>query len=388
MKPFRAGGVPGGMRTGAVVLLGTSHRTRGGIGTVIDTYRACGLFERWDVVHVVTHEDGSALHKLAVALRAFGLFSAMLVGGRVGIVHVHSASNASFWRKSVFIGLARLAGKPVIFHLHGGGFPAFYRRAGPLRFLIEFILNQCAEVVVLTDEWKAMIQQIARNGRISVIVNPAPLACLRIASDRRTERETVLFVGRLEPAKGVADLLAAVRRIEHRFPRLTLQLAGDGDREWVAREARDLDLRSRVDYLGWISGESKHRAFACATVFVLPSYVEGLPVALVEAMAAGLPVVATRVGGIPSVVKSGENGFIVEPGDIDALATALARILEDPRLQQRMGARSRAIIESDFRPERVIARIEAIYRRHGMESRIVDKASPNPEKGWAKPRDH
>ncbi|HEX7044861.1 MAG TPA: glycosyltransferase family 4 protein [Burkholderiales bacterium] len=333
-------------------------------------------------MHIVTHEDGSLAHKLAIALRGFALFSAMLVSGRIGLVHVHSASNASFWRKSVFIGLARLAGKPVIFHLHGGGFIGFYRSAGPLRPLIDRVLNQCAEIVVLTAEWKAKIQEIARNSRISVVVNPVPPACLRIVPDRKPDCEVVLFVGRLEPAKGVLDLLAAVRRIEHRFPRLTLRLAGDGDREWVAREARNLELRSRVECLGWISGERKHRALAGATVFVLPSYVEGLPVALVEAMAAGLPVVATRVGGIPSVVKTEENGFVVEPGDIDALATALARVLRDAPLQRRMGARSRITIERDFCPEKVIAQIEALYRRYGMESRITEKdVSPNPERG-------
>ncbi len=362
-------------------MLSTSTNTRGGISAVINTYFASGLFERWPIRHIATHEDGGTTHKLKVALHGFMKFFMLLVSGRVSLVHVHAASNASFWRKTAFILLAKLAGKPVIFHLHGGGFTSFYARQNVpgARRLLRWVLDHAAEIVVLSEEWKQKIADITGNLNIIVMHNPVSHDLLPPVDRTERQQAVVLFVGRLERDKGVFDLLAAIARLRSRFPAVRLWLAGAGDVEAVNRCARELGVAHAMELLGWITGPQKRRAFAAASVFALPSYTEGLPVALLEAMGARLPVVATDVGGIPSVVTQHANGLLVKPGDIGALADALATVLGDPLLRERMGRQSRERIVRDFSAHKVVGQLEALYRRHGICPRNMPaEGSANP----------
>lgn len=351
-----------------VVMLSTALSTRGGVSSVVDSYRRLGLFDRWCVTHIATHEDGGAARKLRAAARAFARFVFLLARGKVSLVHVHSASNASFWRKTVFILAARAAGKPVIFHLHGGGFVDFYARPrGALRRpLIRGVLACAAEIVVLSDEWRRRVAALGVNPNITVIPNPVAVDA-GPWDESRYCGGTILFVGRVTRDKGVFELVRAVARVARRFPRVRLELAGDGDLARIERLAREAGVADRVAFLGWIEGDAKRRAFARAAVFALPSYVEGLPMALLEAMAAGLPVVATRVGGVPGVVQHGQNGVLVEPRNADQLARALAHLLEDPARCRTMGAASRRKALHDFEPAKVADQLDALYRRHGLQ---------------------
>ena len=121
--------------------------------------------------------------------------------------------------------------------------------------------------------------------------------------------------------------------------------------------------------LGWVSGAAKERELQQATLYVLPSYIEGLPMGVLEAMAIGAPVIATKVGGIPDAIEDGANGFLVEPGDVNALADRIIQLLADAQLRNRFATAARARIVSSFSPERVLARLEDVYRKLGAQPR-------------------
>jgi glycosyltransferase involved in cell wall biosynthesis len=194
----------------------------------------------------------------------------------------------------------------------------------------------------------------------------------------------VLFLGRLEQEKGVYDLLRALAEVRRDFPAVELFLAGEGHRDEVRRQACALGVDRSVHLLGWISGQAKQDAMARANIFVLPSYIENMPVSLLEAMASGLPVVATTVGGIPDVVEDGVNGFLVSPADIPALAGTLGRLVADSALRQRIGNAGRRRIEETFAMEKIVPRIEALYRELGAKERVsVTDASASAL--WAPP---
>ena len=353
------------MTARCVIMLGTAFETRGGIAAVVNAYRAQGLFERWPIEYVVTHCEGGALRKLLTAARALLKVTGLLARHRSVVMHLHVASRASFWRKSVFMAIGMCARCPVIFHLHGGGFARFYEAecgaAG--RCLVRFFLDRAACVIVLSERWRAWIAGVTQNERIVCVPNPAARAQAR---PQPRGDPIVLFVGRVEQGKGIFDLLDAVRALRASIPGVRLVCAGAGDLESVARYARRLGIGQAISLTGWIGPAEKQSWMRRAAVFVLPSYAEGLPVSLLEAMAAGVPVVASRVGGIPDVVTDGVHGFLFTPGDSVELERQLRRLLLDPDLGKRLAAAARASVRLRFAPERVIAQLEEIYAGLGL----------------------
>ena len=178
----------------------------------------------------------------------------------------------------------------------------------------------------------------------------------------RTHTLKVVFVGRLVPVKGLPVLLDAWRDVAARFPTARLVVAGDGvERGALVERARGLGIAERVDFLGEVGDVPA--VLADAAVYVQPSHQEGMPNAVLEAMASGLPIVATRVSGNEDLVADGANGLLVAPGDAPALAEALGALLGDRERAQRMGARSRAIVEARYAVPAVLDQLLAAYRQ-------------------------
>lgn len=349
-----------------IVMLGTSMETMGGIAAVVRVYQEAGLLQRFGVRYLATHCDGSRRRKLGAMLRAYAVFAGMLLRGRVGLVHMHLASRASFWRKSGFFLLARLFRVPAILHLHGGGFARFYaEECGPLRRrFVRYVFEHSARVVVLSEGWRDWVQSAFRVPHVVCLYNPVLLP----PASRWEARSpgAVLSLGRLGQQKGSYDLLQAAARVAPQLAGLELRLGGDGELEAVRAQAVRMGIAGQVQLLGWVSGEGKQRQLALARLFALPSYFEGLPMSVLEAMAAGLPVLATAVGGIPEAVADGVEGFLVAPGDVDALAARLAQLLEDDALARRMGEAARRKVESTFCSDAVLPRVERLYRELGF----------------------
>lgn len=348
-----------------IVMLSTSAATRGGVGAVIAGYQRIGLLQRWPIIHLSTHTDGGKWTKLRMALSALAAFVRLLRRGKIGVVHIHAASDASFWRKSVFMSLCVLARRPFIFHLHGGGFMEFYnvRCGGARRFLVRFFLDQADRIVVLTEQWARRIATITANENVVVISN---MIDIPHAIERMNHGECLLFLGRLEQSKGIFDLLEALARVRQHHPQARLLVGGEGDADAVRRRAAELKVDDAVELLGWLAGEPKERALVQATLFVLPSYIENSPMSLLEAMAVGLPVVATRVGGVPEVVENGVSGLLVAPGDVTALTAALLALLDNPDECRRMGTAAKWRVTENYSAERVLPKLDALYEGLGM----------------------
>jgi glycosyltransferase involved in cell wall biosynthesis len=178
----------------------------------------------------------------------------------------------------------------------------------------------------------------------------------------------ILFLGRLGARKGTFDLVRAFAGVVQRFPGAKLVCAGDGAIEEVQSLSRKLGIEESVYCPGWLDPEGTRQALRRATIFTLPSRAEGLPMALLEAMSWGLPVVATAVGGIPQVLKDGENGWMVRPGDVDALCRTLCLAIAESDASARMGRAARKTIEDSFSLSASIERLIAIYGRFGIPS--------------------
>ena len=357
-------------------MLGAAPETRGSITTVVDAYRAHGLFQRWPIDYVATHGDGSLGQRGTLALKGLREFGAILLRERRVALHVHTEAK-SFWRDAVFIGAALAARCPVIVQLHGGGFERFYDDTDPaLRAVIRFLLERAACVTAPAESLCGWLRGVTHK-KAHVVCLPNPVAGDAPAPASR--QNLVLFLGRMEPGKGIFDLLQAVAALRPEVPDVRLVCAGDGDRVAVAEYAERLGIAEAVKFTGWVGPSGKRALMESAAAFAMPSYDAALPTSLIEAMAAGVPVVASAVGGIPEVVVDGVSGFLVAPGDSATLARLLRKLLVDRRLAERIGAAGRESARLRFAPERALPPLESLYAAIGVGALEAPRQAPRVE---------
>lgn len=349
-------------------MVGTHRRTMGGIRAVVDGYEQGGLFERFPLVYVATHREGRVWRKAAVALVGWLAVAVQLMRLDAPLVHVHLASRASFWRKSVVCLLARLAGRPYLLHLHGGGFATFYfEECRPAaRRIVRGVLGRADLVLALTDEWREVLLRICPAARVEVLRNGVALPAEHEPGGAVTAAPRILFLGQVSEDKGAFDLLRAFAQIAGRFPQARLVCAGPGALAEAEALARQLGVADRVELPGWLDGARKRRELASATVFALPSRAEGLPMALLEAMSWSLPAIASSVGGIPRLLQHEVSGLLIAPGDLAGLSAGLATLIADPARGMRMGGAARDFVAAGYSLEASVEQLAAVYRRFGL----------------------
>jgi glycosyltransferase involved in cell wall biosynthesis len=348
-------------RADHILMLGPSLEVQGGISTVERSLLEHWPVSKYRVQHLGTLVDGSKWAKLVVATKAFTRFLGLLLIRRPAVIHIHFASRASFFRKSLFVLAARGFRRRIILHAHGGEFHLFYdTESGRLgRWYIRWIVNQADRLLVVSGQWQEFYHRIYKRREPIVMHNP--VHCPPLNPDRGEGAPLLLTLGRLGCGKGTYDLLAAVPRILERHPEAEFWLAGDGEVEEVRRLLRTKPYGDHVRLVGWVTGGRKEEILTRATLFVLPSYNEGLPLAVLEAMAYGLPIVSTPVGGIPEAIVDGETGFLVEPGDVEAIARKVNLLLSDAELRDRMGMNARRRAQEQFEVGAIINQLFTIY---------------------------
>jgi glycosyltransferase involved in cell wall biosynthesis len=281
------------------------------------------------------------------------------------LVHIHSSAYLSFWEKSAMARLVSRRGIPWILHLHDGYFePFLHQLRQPLADWARSILQDASGVITVCRAWESWLGDWVAPRTLHSLPN-----ALRLDEHCATRIPTavphLLFLGDLSPAKGLWDVLHVLGRMRHRGVPCKLDLVGERPRGTLLRQLEqqldDLGIRDLVLLHGRCYGDVKRRLMARASVFVLPSHRESFCIANLEAMACGLPVVSTRTGAIPEVIRHEREGLLVTPGDRDALETAVAALLQQPHLRTRLGdaARRRA---ASYDWHEVGERLLEIYR--------------------------
>jgi glycosyltransferase involved in cell wall biosynthesis len=344
----------------------------GGMSTVIEGLSHSSLARKVDLVLFDTRKPTREGRRLSEALGArLRLWRAWWVAlGGVGdmdrrrtIAHIHTCSGLSYFLDVAYLFLARLRRVPVVLHVHGAGFDGFLADLGPIAgALARWAARRAARVVVLSEEWHRRLAPRLPGSRLSVIANgiaPLPIAG---SPDRADQAVRVLFLGSLGRRKGAPELIEAMAELPERV-RLVLA-GGDEDPGATAKaraQAEGLRITPRVRFAGTVLGADKGALLRDSDIFALPSRAEGLPMALLEAMAAGLPVVTTPVGGIPSLIRDGETGLLVPAGSPRAMAKALGRLAADPDLRRRLGEAGRELATARYGVERAAAAWLALY---------------------------
>ncbi|RPI02455.1 MAG: glycosyltransferase family 1 protein [Calditrichaeota bacterium] len=264
-------------------------------------------------------------------------FLRLLIIESIQILHIHTASYTSFWEKCAYILVGRLAGKKIVLHVHGALYDQFYQSSSQLlQRIIRFFLNRCHAIIVLSPAWYQFFKRILPRSPITIIENGIHLAPFQ--HERRQHDLTNLFhIGEVSRRKGIDDVLKVLSELRVEGFDFFFHIAGPGELDLAEQKIKALNLSPCVKLYGPVRGEQKLSLFKTADVFILASYAEGLPIGLIEAMAAGLPVISTTVGGIPDIVSQGVNGFLFDPGDLMQLKRHIKTCLQSADLCLEIG---------------------------------------------------
>jgi glycosyltransferase involved in cell wall biosynthesis len=310
----------------------------------------------------------------AVAASALWMCDRMLSRGVFDLVHVH-------WvipNGPIGALVARRHKLPLVVTLHGSDM-AVSERSRSIGRATRWTLARAAAVTAPSDDLLERARSLGAGGLRELIPYGADVQALEAdpgGTERLRERlgldpdhTVVTGIGRFIPVKGFEYLIAAHAKASAALPQLRLVLVGDGDlREPLTVRARSLGVAETVTFTGMVGRDEIPAYLAAADIVVVPSiryegYVDGLPNVALEAMAAGRPLVATRVGGLPDLVHPGENGMLVDEKDIDGLAEAIVTLARDRDLRTRIGRNGQALIRDSMSWEIVADQFESVYEQ-------------------------
>ena len=279
---------------------------------------------------------------------------------RPDVVHVHTSHSFSFYISAPYVLVAGLLwDRPVILHVHGSSFDTFLEEASaPAARLQGAVFDACTAVVALSDHWRDVLSARVPPERIVVVPNAVDPD--EYEPDPTADPPHLVFVSNHIERKGIVEVTEAIDELQAAGVRFRATIAGSGplsDRAEAVAAAHDA-----VEYVGFVSEERKRELLGEGSVYVLPTSAEGLPIAVLEAMAGGNAIVSTDVGGIPSIVDDA-NGALVSPGDVRGLTDTLESLLSDPERTERMGRVSRRRIEESYAWPDVVEDLLALYAR-------------------------
>jgi glycosyltransferase involved in cell wall biosynthesis len=330
-----------------IIMLGASLAQNGGIATVENLIKQY-ISPSIQIQHITTHDEGSILHRITVFIKALASLIWRLLTEKIELVHIHLSDGGSLLRKAILVVVAVIFGKPVLMHTHGAEFHITYSQLPQwAQQALSWVFRHCQGFIVLSKTWQDYyVSNLGLNPKQVIIMpNPTELPT-KIPIRNHPHKVSLVFCGRVGQRKGAFDLIEAFAKLPDKYKEFTqMILAGDGEIEKAQQLAESLNVAQYITFLGWINSQQRDELLSKADVFVLPSYNEGLPMAILEAMGWGLPIIATPVGGIPDLVISQQNGLLVAPGNIQELSQAIQLLIEDENLRLSLGRVARKNVE-------------------------------------------
>ena len=345
------------MKRYKVITVATSSRTRGGITSVINAYRKTPLWTDWNMVWIETHIDRSKIAKLRILIKSIFIFLYHLPS--TDLVHLHFSEPVSAIRKLLFVFLTKFFGKKLLVHFHAFSTDTSIR--GRFSFAYKYIFRRANKVIVLTNYWR---EEIIRKwpflaNKLIIVYNP----CTQVKPMIVERQKTILFAGTVNQRKGYQDLIKAFASVKNNHPDWKLVFAGNGEIEAAKQLAISLHIETSIEFLGWVNGTKKDMAFRQSSIFCLPSYAEGLPMAMLDAFSYGLPVITTPVGGIPDFLTDSQNALMFQPGDIMALSNCLNKCISDQALRKSLAEHSLDLSATTLNLTTITKELACVYQK-------------------------
>jgi len=330
-------------------------KTRGGITTLTADILGSVIKNDCAFVYLASQaEDFGPFRKILLALTTAVRFVAVCIFRRPQLVYVHIGSNASLYRESAFILLAKVFRKRIVAHFHAGDFEDYYRRQSVIgKRFIQRTLAMADRLVAVSEESAGQLYRANRQLKVTTIPNVINVSAFARIPSRDSRQHVgpvrLLFVGAVGKLKGENDLIDALAILKAKGLNIKVSVVGY-DAESLRDRCEHRNVSDLIDHLGPVSMDKRISFFEKADIFVLPTYAEAMPISVIEAMAAGLAVVTTAVGGIPEIITDGEDGILFPCGDVEALAEKIIFLINNPKECEKLGknARRRVREQMDF----------------------------------------
>lgn len=340
------------------VLFVGPQNEKGGIGAVLNLYKES--MDGFRILSTYPADVRINIYRFFCS-QYIKLFKLLITDNDIQILHIHSASRGSFVRKSFVLFMAKAFGKKTIMHIHGGMFREYYQSSRIKSWYVRFILQMSDRVLCLTEEWRQSFQSEMQLNNLEVLLNPVkkfPKNNINITHSWIS----LLFMGTITENKGIFELVEYLQQNTFFLQgKIKLYICGEGDDKKLSMCMPKGNFRENIVYTGWIDGVRKNEILQSADIFILPSHYEGLPMAILEAMSAGKPIISTRVGGIPSVVKPSRNGWLIDPKHIAQLDSIVEEIFNTPDIIARFGTNAMQDAEA-FHVEGIVSQLSNIYK--------------------------
>lgn len=339
-----------------VLVVATSRKTRGGITSVVKAHETGEQWKKYHCKWIQTHRDGNSIQKLWYLITA--LLEYLILLPFYNIVHIHVGLRTSVTRKLIFARIAKAYKKKIIIHFHPSTEKHLFEKK--LNASIKELFDYADLVIVLSPQWTKWINQAFpdRQYRMKVLYNPCPL----VNRDFSKKKNAILYAGTLNERKGYDRLLQAFALIASKYPSWKIVFAGNGEIEQGKILQRQLDIKTnQIEFLGWITGKEKEKAFQEASIYCLPSWGEGFPMGVLDALAYGIPVITTPVGGIMDLIKNGVNGLIYDVYNINELAHCLSELMDSPELREKMTKEADKLVKNEFNIYNICKQLDSIY---------------------------
>jgi glycosyltransferase involved in cell wall biosynthesis len=362
-----------------VLLAGHLPPPMSGIGTYYETLLASSLPCRVNLLFIDTSlrrrsgsETGSwSASNLVSAINDCFRFTRTVLAFRPDICHIATAFGLSFIKHGVCVVVARMLNCKVLLHPHCSFYFLYECKGRVWQYLVRKVIGLCNGIIVLSNEWKKL-ENAVPGCRTFYLPNAINLSnFIKIGQEKTGSRPdpsclTILYLGHVGKAKGSFDLVGAAKILLQRTQTVTFELVGHeqipGDIEQLHNQVVNAGLDQFIHIRAAVNGKEKIDLFRVADIFVYPSYHEGMPMAVMEAMACGLPIVATQVGGLPDLVHPGLNGILVPAGRPDELAKAIYQLVVDPQMRRSMRENSFRLAQENFDIETLVSRLLDIYQ--------------------------
>ena len=334
--------------------------TKGGMVSVTKNYLNYPNWGEYKIKFIPTHFDTNKYIVMVYFGIRFIQILFTIIFGHYDIAHLHTAERGSFWRKTFLLRVYHKFGIKVVLHHHAAEFEEFYancsekQKAKVRKALVDADMN-----IVLSERLVPMIKDKEPKAKVEVLYNAVSTYDHNPYS---LQARNVLFMGRLGVRKGTFDLIEAIKRLDSEIPQdVKFYLCGDVGEEAVRQKVAELGIEHRIAHIGWIDGEQKKEFISKSMINCLPSYNEGLPMTILETMAAGIPNISTNIASIPEIIKNGENGFLIEPGDVTSLVKRLKELICNESLRRSFSQKSYDLIVQKFSMNRNIANLKKFY---------------------------
>ena len=342
-------------------------KTRGGITTLITEILKSSLKDEFDFIYIESQaEDFGKFSKAFLAVQAILRFIWSCFWKHPKLIYVHLGSNASLYREAIFIYLAKIFGKKVIAHFHAGDVDNYYPfQSKTGQKFIRRAINLSDTVIAVSAESAKQLRNITDSTNISIVPNAIDTTVFDNPSPKRKNNEAVklLFVGAIGKLKGERDLIAALAILRDGKPNLKVSFLGYGA-ENLKTYCEELGVTEFIEFLGAVSLAERISFFQNADIFVLPTYAEAMPISVIEAMAAGLPVISTSVGGIPELIEDGKDGLLFSPGDVNSLAEKISVLLNDKDMRIKIGNKARQKVHEQMDFSQYVEKLRTILIKY------------------------